>query len=107
MRDVRADANAAEYYVVRFGELRFGDLVLETLASMGFDADVFALGTPIAPMIGTVVDIVDAKEDLVVRRIRDDVDEISATYERLRRDLRRCDVRTFECIWNLPQPAGT
>lgn len=58
-------------------------------------------------MICAVVDIVDLRDDLVVRRIRDDVDAIGGVYERVRRDLSRCDVRTFESRWNLRESPGT
>lgn len=108
MKEMWADVRAADRYYIRFGDLRRGELVLEALASVGFDMmDIAALGAPIAPMICAVIEIVDQHDGQVARRIREDIDTISDIYDRARRDLHHCDVRTFVALWNLPQGSGT
>ena len=97
-----AQTRAEERFLVRFGELTFGERVLETMASIGFDAFGFSDMGMSGPFgVTAVVEIVDRHDGRIVWRVRDDAQTVRAHYDLIARELHTVDAATFAAEWDL------
>jgi len=87
---------------VRFGELSFGERVLEALAAVGYDAfGIAVMGMPGRFLTTAVVEIVDRRDGQTVWRARDRAEAVRNEHDLIARELRTQDQAAFEAEWDL------
>jgi hypothetical protein len=97
-----AQTRAEERFLVRFGELTFGEQILETMASVGFDAFGFSDMGVSGPLgVTAVVEIIDRQDGRIVWRARDEAEAVRAHYDLIARELHTVDAATFAAEWDL------
>jgi hypothetical protein len=95
-----ASALAGTCYVVCFGELSFGERVLDALTATGFDAfGIAALGPPWFSTMTSVVEIVGREDRQVVYRRRAEPETVTALFDEIALDLVRLTTIAFEIRW--------
>jgi len=97
-----ASALAETSYTVRFGELTFGERLLDALSATGFDAfGIAAMGPPGFSTMTLVVEVVARQNGRVVYRRRDESETATALFDEIALDLVRLTTDEFESHWSI------
>jgi hypothetical protein len=93
---------AESRYTVRFGELTFGERLLDALTATGFDAfGIAAMGPPGFTSMTRAVEIVSRQDCRVVYRRRDEAETSTALFDEIALDLVRLTTDEFEARWSV------
>lgn len=104
-------SRAETRFLVRFGELNFGERILDALGlAIGLDLldlagmDPFGAprtGTTTAPRERGIVELVDRSDDRVVWRARDEIDVVRSLHDRITHALREVSAEAFRAEWDV------